>query len=86
MVVQAGDAVLMDTRVMHCGGNNRSASDRMLMHFSFQTDKSAVQLPFFLNDDGEETSVGGPPKGFTYHLRPELKGKHKTSEFLGCTA
>eukprot|EP00040_Diaphanoeca_grandis_P015018 m.76395 g.76395 ORF g.76395 m.76395 type:complete len:355 (+) comp24891_c1_seq6:199-1263(+) len=37
MVVKAGDVVLMDTRVMHCGGENQSRSDRMLMHFSFES-------------------------------------------------
>mmetsp|Transcript_8650 Transcript_8650/g.14020 ORF Transcript_8650/g.14020 Transcript_8650/m.14020 type:complete len:82 (-) Transcript_8650:237-482(-) len=37
MTLMAGDAVLMDTRVMHCGGANKSKQDRMLFHFSFET-------------------------------------------------
>uniref|UniRef100_A0A7S2TLU8 Phytanoyl-CoA dioxygenase n=1 Tax=Lotharella oceanica TaxID=641309 RepID=A0A7S2TLU8_9EUKA len=66
MTVNAGDAVLMDTRVMHCGGANSSKRERMLFHFSFETsgvDKNA-------------------PSGFTYNLVPELKGKYQLSHFL----
>lgn len=37
MTLKAGDAVLMDTRVMHRGGENRSNADRMLFHFSWET-------------------------------------------------
>ena len=37
MAVKAGDAVLMNTRVMHCGGSNSSDRSRMLFHFSFET-------------------------------------------------
>jgi hypothetical protein len=37
MAVDLGDAVLMDTRVMHCGGANESDSLRMLFHFSFES-------------------------------------------------
>ena len=37
LTLRAGDAVLMDTRVMHCGGANESSADRMLLHFSLQT-------------------------------------------------
>ena len=44
MAVGAGDAVLMDTRVMHCAGGNASGRDRMLFHFSFQT-KHQEALP-----------------------------------------
>lgn len=35
--VKAGDAVFMDTRVMHCASQNLSSIDRMLFHFSFKT-------------------------------------------------
>lgn len=35
--VRAGDAVFMDTRVMHCASQNISNIDRMLFHFSFKT-------------------------------------------------
>jgi ectoine hydroxylase-related dioxygenase (phytanoyl-CoA dioxygenase family) len=37
MTLKAGDAVLMDTRVMHCGGSNQSDRSRMLFHFSLET-------------------------------------------------
>ena len=37
MTLKAGDAVLMDTRVMHCGGANESDLSRMLFHFSMET-------------------------------------------------
>jgi ectoine hydroxylase-related dioxygenase (phytanoyl-CoA dioxygenase family) len=37
MIVRAGDVVVIDTRVMHCGGENCSDKDRMLFHFSFET-------------------------------------------------
>ena len=37
MAVAAGDAVLMDTRVMHAGGDNLSEKDRLLFYFSLET-------------------------------------------------
>eukprot|EP01126_Amoeba_proteus_P050145 TRINITY_DN5900_c0_g1_i2.p1 TRINITY_DN5900_c0_g1~~TRINITY_DN5900_c0_g1_i2.p1 ORF type:complete len:242 (+),score=39.09 TRINITY_DN5900_c0_g1_i2:46-771(+) len=37
MTLKAGQAVLMDTRIMHCGGANTSSIDRLLLHFSFET-------------------------------------------------
>jgi len=65
MTIEAGDAVLLDTRVMHRGGDNCSQADRMLFHFSWET-----------------TAEEDPPQGFTYNLRPELRGKHRLSEFI----
>ncbi|KAK3270013.1 hypothetical protein CYMTET_21569 [Cymbomonas tetramitiformis] len=35
--LSCGDALIIDTRVMHCGGRNESEKDRMLFHFSFRT-------------------------------------------------
>lgn len=37
MKLRAGDAVIIDTRVMHCGGKNISNVDRLLFHFSWET-------------------------------------------------
>ena len=37
MTLAAGDAVIIDTRVMHRGGANMSEELRMLFHFSFET-------------------------------------------------
>lgn len=37
MTVKCGDVVLMDTRVMHCGGPNFSQKRRAMFHFSFKT-------------------------------------------------
>jgi ectoine hydroxylase-related dioxygenase (phytanoyl-CoA dioxygenase family) len=50
MIVNAGDAVLMDTRVMHAGGQNSADTDRMLFHFSFETqDKEKAPVGFTHN-------------------------------------
>eukprot|EP00039_Didymoeca_costata_P012864 m.187407 g.187407 ORF g.187407 m.187407 type:complete len:723 (-) comp15608_c0_seq2:5437-7605(-) len=59
MAIEAGNASLIDTRVMHCGGENSAESPRMLFHFSFET-----------------SSEPNAPKGFTYNLTPELRGKY----------
>lgn len=37
LTLRAGDALLLDTRVMHAGGANSSAVDRCLLHFSLET-------------------------------------------------
>uniref|UniRef100_A0A7S3EQ43 Phytanoyl-CoA dioxygenase n=1 Tax=Haptolina ericina TaxID=156174 RepID=A0A7S3EQ43_9EUKA len=35
-LLKAGDAILFDSRVLHCGGSNDSASRRALFYFSFK--------------------------------------------------
>ena len=50
MAVNAGDVVMIDTRVMHCAGENASQVDRMLFHFSFETtDEPAAPVGFTYN-------------------------------------
>jgi hypothetical protein len=64
MVAQAGDVVLMDTRVTHAGGANASGEARMLLHFSFMTPPSAAEYH--------------APVGFTNNLAPELRERPVT--------
>ena len=35
-LLEWGDALVMDTRVLHCGGANRSSSERTLFYFTFR--------------------------------------------------
>jgi ectoine hydroxylase-related dioxygenase (phytanoyl-CoA dioxygenase family) len=59
MTLRAGDAVLIDTRVMHGGGANVSRDrERALLHFSLET-----------------TAEVEAPRGFTHNLDPRLRAE-----------
>ena len=59
MVLRAGDAAIIDTRVMHCGGGNTSDLDRLLFHFSFETDDAPEPPVGFTYNLVEELREGG---------------------------
>eukprot|EP00746_Dinoflagellata_sp_MGD_P157379 gnl/MRDRNA2_/MRDRNA2_86192_c0_seq1.p1 gnl/MRDRNA2_/MRDRNA2_86192_c0~~gnl/MRDRNA2_/MRDRNA2_86192_c0_seq1.p1 ORF type:complete len:497 (-),score=93.92 gnl/MRDRNA2_/MRDRNA2_86192_c0_seq1:73-1563(-) len=65
----AGSAVIMDSRLVHCGGANLDAEKggrrRRLLCISF-------------------APVGDPPKGSTYSMRDEIKGKYNLDDFINC--
>lgn len=70
MVMQAGDAVLMDCRCFHFGGSNTSPRRRAQLSATFQEPPGA----------GSTTAAGS--NGFTYALQPALQGKHTLGDFL----
>ena len=80
MCLRAGDAVLMDTRLMHCGGSNASQTDRALLHFSFETHPSQHAVDAV--DAGAASQQCSRPFGFTYHILPSLQGTKCMQDFL----
>eukprot|EP00928_Gymnodinium_smaydae_P078945 TRINITY_DN62998_c0_g1_i1.p1 TRINITY_DN62998_c0_g1~~TRINITY_DN62998_c0_g1_i1.p1 ORF type:complete len:303 (+),score=48.49 TRINITY_DN62998_c0_g1_i1:44-910(+) len=69
-IMSAGDVLIMDTRIMHCAGENKTPEAegsplRMLMHFSFET-------------AGESHG----PCGFTYNLVEEWKDRSTLEDWL----
>ena len=43
-MVRRGDAVMMDSRVLHCGSANESEARRVLFYFSFRVAAAHVAL------------------------------------------
>ena len=69
MVCKKGDAVLMDTRVFHCAGENvHKTMPRCLFHFTMAGAPAG---------GGCKANKGGGnmsnPKGFTYNMSEEMR-------------
>eukprot|EP00746_Dinoflagellata_sp_MGD_P058826 gnl/MRDRNA2_/MRDRNA2_25137_c0_seq1.p1 gnl/MRDRNA2_/MRDRNA2_25137_c0~~gnl/MRDRNA2_/MRDRNA2_25137_c0_seq1.p1 ORF type:complete len:336 (+),score=34.89 gnl/MRDRNA2_/MRDRNA2_25137_c0_seq1:127-1134(+) len=76
MLMNRGDAMLLDTRIFHFGGANTSRETRAQLRATFEEPLATkVELGSW------QSNTGGCVVGFTYELLEELEGAYTLKDF-----